>query len=89
MTTTLSVPVEVPVNPNGFLGFKSEVELTADLRVTLVVRLFEEGRVSLGRASQMAGMHKADFMDELGRRKVSVINWDEAEIRREFGPRDA
>lgn len=33
----------------------------------------------------MGAMHKADFMDELGRRKVSIINWDEDEIRRELG----
>ena len=89
MTTTLSVSFEVPVTLDGFLGFKSEAELTADLRVTLAVRLFEEGRMSLGRAAGIAGMHKADFMDELGRRQVSVINWDEAEMRREFGPYDA
>ena len=89
MTTTLSVPVEVPASLDNFLGFKSEAELAVDLKVTLAVRLFEEGRLSLGRAAQMAGMHKADFMDELGRRKVSVINWDEAEVRREFGPTNA
>ena len=41
MTTTLSVPVEVP---SGMLGSKTEAELTADLRTTLAVRLFEQGR---------------------------------------------
>lgn len=82
MATTLSVPVEVP---SGLLGFKTEAELTADLRTTLAVRLFEEGRVSTGRAAQMAGMGKWDFIEELGRRKVPVVNWDEEEIRRELG----
>lgn len=69
---------------SGFLGFKTEAELTADLRVTLAVRLFEEGRVSSGRGAQMAGMGKWDFIEELGRRKVPVVNWDEDEIRREL-----
>ena len=45
--------------------------------------------LTLALDARMVGMHKADFMDELGRRKVSVINWDEVEIRREFGPHDA
>jgi predicted HTH domain antitoxin len=39
----------------------------------------------MGRAAGMCGMHKADFMDELSRRKVSAINWDDQEIAREFG----
>ena len=84
MTTTLSVSFEVPVIPSGFLGFKTEAELTTDLRVTLAVRLFEEGRVSCGRAALMAGMGKWDFIEELGRRKVPVVDWDEDEIRREL-----
>ena len=80
----MSVPIEVPEGFAQRLGFDSDQELAADLRVTLAVRLFEEGRISLGRGAQMSGMQKADFMDELSRRKVSIINWDEEEIRREF-----
>jgi predicted HTH domain antitoxin len=82
MTTTLSVVIEVP---SGLLGSGTEAELTADLRTTLAVRLFEEGRVSTGRAAQMAGMGKWEFIEELGRRKVPVVNWDEAEVQRELG----
>ncbi len=89
MTTKMSVPLEVPEGFARQLGFDSDEMLAADFRVTLAVRLFEEGRLSLGRSAEMAGMHKADFMNELGRRKVSVINWDEDEIRLEFGPRNA
>lgn len=82
MTKTLTVPVEVP---SGLLGFKTEAELAADLRVTLAVRLFEEGRVSAGRAAQMAGLGPWAFLEELGRRQVPVVNWDEDEVRRELG----
>ena len=85
MTTTLSVVVEVPT---GMLASLTEAELSADLRATLAVRLFEEGRVSAGRAAQMAGMGKWEFMEELGRRKVPIVNWDEEELRRELGYAD-
>ena len=89
MTTKLSVPIEVP---DGFAqrnGLLSDEQIATEFRVTLAVRLFEEGRLSLGRAADMSGMHKAAFMDELGRRKVSTINWDAEEIGREFGPGNA
>ena len=89
MTRTLTVPVELPASVVTRLGFGSSAELAADLRVTLAVRLFEEGRLSLGKAAELASMHKADFMDELGRRKVSVFNWDDVEIEREFGAANA
>ena len=85
MTTILSVVVEVPT---GMLASLTEAELSADLRTTLAVRLFEEGRVSTGRAAQMAGMGKWEFMEELGRRKVPIVNWDEEELRRELGYAD-
>jgi predicted HTH domain antitoxin len=33
----------------------------------------------------MAGMGKIAFMEELGRRHIPVVNWDEEEIKRELG----
>ena len=82
MTTTLSVVVEVP---SALMGSRSEAELSADVRTTLAIRLFEERRVSTGRAAQMANMTRIEFIQELGRRKVPVVDWDEAEIQRELG----
>jgi predicted HTH domain antitoxin len=84
VTTTLTIPIEVPADMAESLGFGSEEQMATDFRVTLAVRLFEEGRVSLGRAAQIAGMHRIPFMEELSRRKVSVFNWDDEETRREF-----
>ena len=89
MTRTLTVPMELPTSLLAGLGLKSPDELAVELRLTLAVRLFEEGRLSLGKAAELAAMHKAEFMEELGRRKVSVFNWDAAEIEREFGSSNA
>lgn len=89
MTTKLSVPIEVPEGFAQQNGLSTDEQLATEFRVTLAVRLFEEGRLSMGRAAGMSGMHKADFMDELSRRKVSAINWDDQEIAREFGSGNA
>jgi predicted HTH domain antitoxin len=40
--------------------------------------------MSLGRAAELCGMGKIAFMEELGRRRIPVVNWDEEEIRREL-----
>lgn len=45
-----------------------------DVRLLLSLKLFEEQRVSLGRAAQMCGLGVIGFMDELARRKIPVIN---------------
>lgn len=79
-----SITLHLPDSLRTQLGFESLEAMETDLRLTLAARLFEEGRLSLGRAAELAGMHKADFMDELGRRKIPVMNWDDEEIRHEF-----
>ena len=57
---------------------------TEGRRFELAAALFQQGRVSIGRAAELCGMHKLEFMAELGRRKIPVVNWDGEEIRKEL-----
>lgn len=41
-------------------------------RLELAVGLFAGRRVTLGRASRVAGMRQADFLKELGRREIPI-----------------
>lgn len=61
---------------------RSEVE--HELRFQLAVRLFEVGRLSLGKAAELAGHDKPRFADELGRLKIPIINLDDQEIQTEL-----
>lgn len=81
---TIQISVEVPDGMEKALGFDTPAAMTDEFRLLLAVKLFEEARVSIGRAAEMCGMTKLDFMDELARRKIPVVNWDEEEIRREL-----
>lgn len=51
----------------------------------LAVKLFELGRISLGKAAEVAGMKKIAFMDELGRHGIPVLSLDPDQIEDEFG----
>ena len=49
--------------------------LTADeARLMIAIQLFQEERVSCGRAAEIAGLAKDVFIDELGRRRIPVFN---------------
>lgn len=61
--------------------------LEAELRVLLAVKLFEMGRLSLGKAAEFAGIGKIAFMDDLVRNGVPAINLDDDQLQDEF--RDA
>lgn len=61
---------------------RSEVE--RELKFQLAVRLFEVGRLLLGKAAELAGWNRLLFADELGRAKVPVVNLDDEETQVEL-----
>lgn len=57
----------------------------AEARLLLAVKLFEVGRVSLGKAAEVAGLPKRAFIDVLGQHGVPVLNQTSEELRRDLG----
>ena len=55
-----------------------------EARLLLAVELYREARLTLKQAAELAGLCVEVFMRELSRRKVSIINWDEEELRKEL-----
>ncbi len=55
----------------------------------LAANLYDNGRISLGRAAEIAGLAYAEMMDELGQRGIATIRLRPGELERElaaFGP---
>ena len=50
----------------------------------LSIKLFEEGRISLGRAAGMAGHTKRTFIELLGKRGVSLFTYPPEELDEEL-----
>jgi len=63
---------------------KSPEELATEIRIAAAVQWYSEGLISQGKASQIAGLTRAEFLDELHRRKVPVSQATIEELEREM-----
>jgi len=63
---------------------KSKKALEQEMLFLLAVKLFEMGRLSVGKAAELCNMNKIKFMDELGRMEIPVINLDDDQITDEL-----
>ena len=53
-------------------------------RLMLALKLFEEHRLSLGKASELAGFTKAAFMEVAGKHGVAVFDYPAGDLEREM-----
>ncbi len=70
-------PVEVVEVPRDVLD--SARMTPAELKVELAVHLYAQGRLSIGKARELAGMSLWEFRQLLGSRRISP-HYDEAEL---------
>lgn len=63
---------------------RSPQEFARDLRIAAAVHWYARGEVSHERAAQIAGMTRAQFVDELARQKVPAFAIDMDELEREL-----
>jgi len=55
-----------------------------DARLSLAIQLFEDGRVSLGKAAEMAGYSRPTFAEILSCRGIDVVNYPPDDLEREL-----
>ncbi len=60
-------------------------EAENDARLAVAIEWFRRGAISQGRAAEIAGIARADFIAELAARNIDVIAYDPEELRRELG----
>ena len=66
---TRHISIEIP--ESILLAEKmDEVSFARELRILAAVKLYEMGRLSSGRAAELAGMSRVEFLMSLGRYKV-------------------
>ncbi len=77
--------IEIPYNDDLLIAAGQERrELEQEMRFLLAAKMFEIRRLSLGKASELAGMTRLRFMDELGRFRIPVINLAADQIQDEL-----
>jgi predicted HTH domain antitoxin len=63
---------------------KSREELEREMRFKFAAAMYELGEFSLGQAADSLGLSRLTFLDELGRAKIPLINFDDSEIKTEL-----
>ncbi len=65
--------VNIPVSEEIlFVLKKDEKSLQEEARKILALQFFKERKLSLGKAAELAGMDKDDFVTLLGRNKIDI-----------------
>lgn len=55
-----------------------------DAKLIIATKLYEQGRLSLGEAAQIAGVSKRTFIELLGRYDVSLFNYGVEELEEDL-----
>jgi predicted HTH domain antitoxin len=63
---------------------KSPSEVEREVRLAAAIDWYRRGLISQGRAAELAGLARADFLDELAARKIDVFHVDVADLQREL-----
>ncbi len=72
---TVTITLDIPEEP--LLSLKTRADdFARELPMLAAVKLYELGRLSSGRAAQLAGMSRAEFLLALGRYEVSPFQLD-------------
>ncbi len=78
---TLKVPY--PDDLPEALG-KTPEEFEQELRFLVAAKLYEVGCISFGRAADLAGISRVDFLGKLGQYRVPIFNYPLEELEREI-----
>jgi predicted HTH domain antitoxin len=63
--------------------------IAVESRKPLAMKCFKDKILSLGRASELSGLSKWDFIDYLSENGIPLVDYDEYELDREFKTAEA
>ncbi len=62
----------------------TKTELEQHIRLMAALKMFELGKVSSGKAAELAGMPRVEFLETCGRYRVSIFNYSPEEVENEL-----
>ncbi len=78
-----TVLLEIPTTTFAALG-ESPDEFVTEMRIAAAVKWYELGRLSQGKAAEVAGLSRSAFIEVLSRFKVSPMQYTEKELADEL-----
>jgi len=70
-------------------GFENAVhitkeELEREIRLMAALKMFELGKISSGKAAELAGVSRIEFLETCGRYRISIFNYAPDEVEEEL-----
>jgi len=78
-----TITIEIPDNVEFPFAASSE-EFAQALRLAAAIFWYDKGLISQGKGAEIAGLTRAEFIDELGRANVSAIQTSVEELKAEM-----
>jgi len=82
--TSKTIKIEVPISVFSALKQTTE-EFAQSLRIAAAVKWYERGMISQGKAAEIAGLCREDFIMALGQFDISPFQYSAEEILKEAG----
>lgn len=76
----IAVAIDVPADVLVALN-ESEEELKMHFQISIAMMLFQEGKLTLGKAIQLAGVSRFEFEKSLARNKIPISGLSIEQIR--------
>jgi predicted HTH domain antitoxin len=72
--------------PSGFelAVHMNKEEMEEYIRLMAALKMFELGKISSGKAAQLAGMSRMEFLEACGKYRVSIFNYPPEEAEQEI-----
>lgn len=83
MLGRMEIRIELPDDLPDTLRRTPE-ELSYDLRLRAIAGLVERGLVSSGRAAEIAGVSRREFLDWCGRWHIQLHRWTDTDVATEL-----
>ena len=75
----ITIPVDLPYDILVALN-ESETELKSHFQTATALMLFQEGKLTIGKAIQLSGLSRFEFEKALAKNKIPVSFLDESQI---------
>lgn len=79
------IEVRIQVPEGALASLKADATAFGEeMRIAAAVKWYEQRRVSQGRAAEIAGLSRSQFLDALSRYEVSAFQYDADEVLAEL-----